>query len=345
MQIVAQANTNVNEHINFGKAQMPTAYFHIGQFKTGSSSIQSFLAKNHEQLQRQGYFSPKYPRAINIFTLRLFESFYQQKDPLEHEETRITLHEMRNHSLDLLYSSEYLGAFTHHLDKLKDVFSDFQHKIIIYLRRADDHFESVYNQLVRNHLITHDETIERYIELFNATEADRHLLIRKWADTFGKENIVVLTFNRDDKKEKLYDNFCNATGIKINQNFDIPTYKVNASLPIIITELLKEVNKIFFYDIEKANFIKSTITKAFRQEKINVSDKRTTFLTYEQREKIILASKPFDDKIAKEYLEKDSLFEYTINETNSTDQSELSAAEIKEILLNSLGFAFDEKNK
>ena len=117
---------------------MSTIYFHIGQFKTGSTSIQRFLIKNKDALKDLGYLYPcENPVELHLFTLRLFECFFQEKNPHHCQDVNKLLKEMTSTSLDVIYSSEHLASFTQHLDKLANTFSSFDHKVIIYIRRAD----------------------------------------------------------------------------------------------------------------------------------------------------------------------------------------------------------------
>lgn len=323
---------------------MQTLYFHIGQFKTGSTSIQNFLELNQDILKTQGYLYPTPSWQTNMLTLRLFECFYQGKNPFCCQDVSALLKEMLSTRLNLIYSSEYLGSFTNHIEKLKGLFSFPQYKIIIYLRRADYYFESLFNQMVRMYPITTHEAIEDFITLFNKTEANRYRVIEKWAKVFGKNNIHISIFDANNKQENILQDFCSMVGIEITENIQLPQYKSNVSLPIKIINFLKEINSKFSHEPKKNNFIKYAVSEAIQQKGFKYFKNQRKFLTITQRELIIKESIFFDNKIAKDYLNKDQLFDYKIKENEDTDLC-LSASEAKEMITLILEHMFDEKNK
>lgn len=303
--------------------------------------------KNSESLKKLGCFFPFQTLSeFNLFTLRLFECFFQNKNPHECKEIKDLLAKISNTPLNLIYSSEHLGSFTQHIDKLAKVFNADNYKVILYIRRADYYFESLYNQLVRNYLISGRESIEDHIDFFNLTESNRYFTISKWAEVFNKKNITVLPYRENQGHKEIYFRFFQAMNLSLTDDFIFLSSNRNISLPKKLLPLLQEVNRRFYSSPEKAHYIKSIITNAYHHKDFSGINKETNFLSYIQREKIINASRHWDEKIAKEYLNEEHLFDYTIPYESRYKDSELfTQKEVEELVINTLGFIFDEHNK
>lgn len=166
---------------------------HIGTNKTGTSSLQSFIYSNKEKLLKFGVLYPE----IGIETSahhnfvrwvktkseddQFYDDFRKSIDPFKPEK--------------VLFSSESFHTLENP-DLLLKFFPKGQTKIVVYIREHAAYLSSWYQQALqaRNTSIGFDE----FIQIFSA---DYKKLITKWVNTFGKENVFVRNYNRED----LYD--------------------------------------------------------------------------------------------------------------------------------------------
>ena len=190
-------------------------FIHIGQFKTGSSSLQATFYFHRNYLKRSGIL---YPEELENWHNHLyFSGNYTRMFPLWLEK-KITEEEFfekaeksKNHILAQLAEQDYEKAiisseeFCHFNDKSKltELFSDLREiakniKIIIYLRHQMSHIDSAYKQRVLSRTETRS---------FNAffkekmskedIEFDYKKILIEYAKIFGKENIIVRNFDSE----------------------------------------------------------------------------------------------------------------------------------------------------
>jgi len=216
-------------------------YLHIGMPKTGSSALQAFFALNVEALQKEGIYYPDPARFNQAFQTSsgngdFLIDLLSKKNTNEiqkfiHEKLELTQN-------ILLFSSEHLFHIirVHH----EFVFSslrDFNIKIVIYVRRQDELFSSVYNQTVKNHNDTSldSNSISKYhdfaevlMNIKNYLPVDRIIVRPYEIEQFNQNNI--------------YDDFCNIIGVKRNTSFILPEPIVNPSLSPSALEYRRLVN-------------------------------------------------------------------------------------------------------
>jgi hypothetical protein len=186
---------------------------HIGYNQTGTQSIQSYCVNNSEALQRDGLCYPKAGihnnahRAVSKLFVGAPSSAVVDapKDLLP----RINQEFAESGCGDLLLSSEHLVlASPGHIKAMHDAFqNDFgmeECRIIVYLRRHDLWFESLFNQAVQNvDSPPWELDIKDYIiQLLGGGGNMPHYLtvLDRWATEFGQESIVVRPFENGQFK-------------------------------------------------------------------------------------------------------------------------------------------------
>ena len=148
------------ERLRFYEEVMPKLYLHIGTYKTGTTSIQSFLTHNRENLLHKGYLYPtsgagqmiKHGLFCETITMRRPYSPFANEwiEEWENLEQEIDLHQPDY----VVLNTEGLCNFDRDEVKLLESYlsrylSGFETKIIIYLRRQDDLLVSLYVQRVK----------------------------------------------------------------------------------------------------------------------------------------------------------------------------------------------------
>jgi hypothetical protein len=210
---------------------IPQCWLHIGTEKTGSTSIQTFLAQNRAALLSRGWLYAKSAGARTHYSLVAFSL-----DDERHDATRsvlriadrIGLDQFRLKLIDalareiaasgaatLLLSNELLSARLRNrgeVARLKTLCDSLasKTKVIVYLRNQADFLVSRYTNV-----IWEGGTGDFH---FNgrATIADYALLLDRWSEVFGKENIVIRRFEPSDFPDgDLLRDFADSVGLDI----------------------------------------------------------------------------------------------------------------------------------
>ena len=149
-------------------------YLHIGQYKTGSTALQKFLAQNAEALASKGFIYPiSFTRDNAHFPInrRLRKSYSDPKVSIEFRELfeEIDSSKMQNVVLSCEgFSSEtipyYNKAQTIYLwKKIIDLFPGYDIKVIMYVRRQDESIESRMIQQIKSKSAATLAVLEDYL--------------------------------------------------------------------------------------------------------------------------------------------------------------------------------------
>lgn len=197
-----------------------TLHLHIGHFKTGTTALQIFLARNPRLLKRHDleYAEPfrhnaKHSglafaiyRAAGVTTLM---HGYDAPDSPE-ERWRALFEAVRASPRGgVIASSEEfmrlggIPAACAMLPELAALAPDIRVRVIAYLRAPDAHLRSWYNQLVKMRVPVPDfNTALR--EVIEPVHLDYGLALRPWIETFGADNVILRPYD---------DSFRNGTGL------------------------------------------------------------------------------------------------------------------------------------
>lgn len=198
-------------------SQKPTIYLHIGIHKTGSTSIQMALHTHREDLLKAGVL---YPSLNDNYNHRMLAEYLQSPDGdknLSNWFAGIAAKVDRSSIRQVVVSAELLyypklselvrssnekksaviteESYLNRLLKLKSSIPDlFDNKIVIYLRRQDVFIESAYYQMVKG-VSAFTGSIKDTVEGLS-TYMDYYLMLSYWAEVFGKENILVRVYEK-----------------------------------------------------------------------------------------------------------------------------------------------------
>src|SRR5579862_3431976 len=184
-------------------------WLHIGTEKTGSTSIQIFLAQNRVALLARGWLFPKSPgvRAHhNLVAYSLDDERYDDTRRMAGMGERIPLDAFRQQLIasleaeigasgasSLVLSNERLATQLRQpseIARLKTLCSLFARNttVVVYLRNQVDFLVSRYTNV-----IWEGGTAEFSFPKRRAI-ADYEILLDRWAGAFGKDNILVRRF-------------------------------------------------------------------------------------------------------------------------------------------------------
>lgn len=160
---------------------------HIGLNKTGTSSLQAFLALNPDNLAARGWVYPKAGsdgaahHGVAQAVARKSDDLYQILKDMQAE---------AGAAEGILLSSEALHD-TPNVPFLAEALRGHDVKIVIFLRDYLDYLSSWYREDVQSSGLCCD--FENYAALKRKTYAP---ILRRWARAFGPENLLIRDYDR-----------------------------------------------------------------------------------------------------------------------------------------------------
>ena len=185
-------------------------YLHIGIPKTGTSAIQSFLNYNREKLVQNcsclypNFISPYFDRGISQHNQC---PLFNKNSPAEiMSKLKAVIQYSRKEKIDtVVVSCESIFESPQHAELISSVLKDYkgiQCAVVAYVRRQDHWYESAWKQWgLKNNSVT---GIEDYI-LQNPLPWLEDLNV--WAGLFGKGNIIVHPYEKEQLPHGLIHDF------------------------------------------------------------------------------------------------------------------------------------------
>jgi hypothetical protein len=232
---------------------------HIGSGKTGTSSIQGFLHHNRDRLAALGHLYPRTPGVTRHTRLGLF---IQPDDGLD---DRIAWHRQRAASpaafrrsfrrkllreidesglTHVVFSDEALyGSPTEALQRLRRFVDRIagSRRLVVYLRRQDDHLVSRYQQVVK---VGETRRLAAWArDPDHADTYDYHDRLRTWEQLLEPDEFVVRRFEPDSfVNGSLLQDFLDAAGIDARVENMAQAPSRNTSLDAESVEFLRLLN-------------------------------------------------------------------------------------------------------
>lgn len=323
-----------------------TIFLHVGHPKTGSSSLQQFLAANRSVLEKYGYSYPACPSGRpnhHFLFLEAYSSNLKVRAKEGYKQSTvdrlILLNRLFYQSLktvptpNIILSHECL---IYGLNKLLPYFmQDFNIVVIAYFRRIDHFVESFYGELT-SHGSEHN-TIEEHIQKnFKKLYFSRYNMIKCATELLGKNNIIIRPYERGQLKDQdVVHDFLSVLNIHDTVDFKFLSKERNprvSSKLIHFNRLLSQAfyNRNYFAMSRKVN----GKLKFLSQQKAD-NEKKDSLLSYDQRMALIEKTKLLDSEIARDYLKRDHemLFYEALPKADLVaSQAMLSTQEITELL-------------
>jgi len=204
-----------------------TIYFHIGTARTGTTYLQEVLDVSHNQLKDCGVLydhdksvfgdylmdvCPAGKGSIKFFRM-LFNETYQ-KQPLD--KIFIIAEGLSGNSIN---GHSNVGAIA---KDLNEITTDFDVKIILFLRSQDTYIESLYYQKIKEGW---NFSFKEFIGMLHEDNYHWDRLVKSYTDVFGTDNVFV--FSWELAKGKVLEMVGNVVGFKVKP---IQPKMVNAAL-------------------------------------------------------------------------------------------------------------------
>lgn len=203
---------------------------HIGMTKTGSTSIQHFLREHREALAARGWLYPRTPGKSRHLRLGFFVKSddelsrtgawvtgdYPPPDVFRRRFPRRLAAEVSESGLEhAILSEEFLWQAVR-LSSVRELIAPIARRtrVVVYLRRQDDHLVSSYQQSVRG------GNTQR-IDVFAASRAraasyDYAARLAAWQREVGPDELVVRRFGSAHFVDgSLYQDFLSAAGVDV----------------------------------------------------------------------------------------------------------------------------------
>lgn len=191
--------------------------------------------------------------------------------------------------------------------------------MVIYLRRQDLHAESFYkHRLKRGELLIDSSNFEDIPELQLLHDYER--LLRTLTSVFGKAEIKVEVFDKAHfHGGDIYQSFMDASGLPWLESYSIPEKSQNRGMDFNLIELYDE---IFSHDLKgKEVFFLARMLEVLGSNKKTPS---SSPFSLAQRKAYCEKFKDSNDRVAKDFLGRDSLF----SDEFTTPQKTLSEKDI-----------------
>ena len=281
---------------------------HIGRHKTGTTSLQKFLALNEELLLNySGILYPKLGRDPKKFYHHsVFKGVICQNQPMDKDLVQAIFNEAKaKGAKHILLSSEMMGRPTITKEQLKEILQSFgDHKVslIIYLRQQDSFLQSRYAEKVKRGLLIAPDTIHD----INDADLDYYKYIQKYVSVFGKENIKIRVFEHAIKTG-IYEDFLTALDIQYNLDFVLPKKNANERWSWLYLELVRHANRVRIarkiMTHHRASNVAAWINRIF-PHLMN----RPRPLSFEERQILIEKYEQSNTRLAQKFLDRNELF-------------------------------------
>ncbi len=239
-----------------------TIYFHIGTPKTGTTSLQQFLAANRDRLARQGYHFPTFLGHENHTKLAAYaiesdrvvpvKIDLKLTNPIKINSFREQLRKEFKREIpaegDYILSNEHCSGHLfdrQELTRLKDLLtsSGQEVRLILYCREPVAAFASRYSTLLKiGHV--NPMRVPRPIQL--ERWYDYLAIANRWTEVFGRNSLTVRLFSRDAMKGgDIRRDFCDVLGLEeAPMTFDYAEDEyANRSLDYLVASFLLQMNK------------------------------------------------------------------------------------------------------
>ncbi len=323
---------------------------HIGLPKTGTSTLQKFLALNHEALREQGYSYPDTSHnfeneevgEVGRYNNGGFVPFVRGGWEPNWDEIFIRGQEMIRKELgeyNVLLVDECIAGISYntlertgedYIRYLKETYGNVH--IIVYLRRQDTHFESGWAQEIkdvdftfpgmdrRRKILMIQEWYKRFMDHVGDKSSDPILSrfyhyysrLRRMEEIVGAENLHVYTYE-EAKEYGLCRHFIERALQLPMQSF-LQTENTNVTPSAMAIEVKRRLNKTL---MQLSAFIAWQIQKEYWNMDMpfrSVRSKEGHWLEADQRIEILKRFKEDNGKTAERYFQREKLFDETVDD-------------------------------
>jgi hypothetical protein len=217
---------------------------HIGAHKTGTTAIQRFCHLNRAALAQRGVLFPRscayhFSQHRLAFALRGTRPPGEQDKPEFETESRALIEEIAHSDCPTVFiSSEELFALPKSaIERLRGVLGGHDVRVLAVLRRPDELFASIYNQMVKDPRNRFCKPHRAFIEHPEKLLPDLNFrdALQRWSDVFGPASLQI----------KCFEDFPDATALAAaavgwdQEGLDVDRTRANVSVSVRTAELIR----------------------------------------------------------------------------------------------------------
>ena len=229
---------------------------HIGDYKSGSTSIQQFLRRNKDLLAENGIYFPceksayymQWGQHVLLATALTGRGVHWLTEESAKLPPLEILTQFRNdidkspaHTV-VVSSEAFFGLCRapHLTRQVMNLFPDFDPTVIVYIRRQDAHLVSGFQQRCKRGRRHPFNQWKRIIERRSGFYLRR---LKSWEKAVGRENVIVRPFEVEQwKDQNLIADFIHAAGIPEAVDWEIPSRR-NEGMGLESVLMLQRFNR------------------------------------------------------------------------------------------------------
>jgi hypothetical protein len=322
---------------------------HIGSGKTGTTSVQRFLRRNRKSLAALGLCFPQTPGLGRHVALSLFAKPDRELSkmiawrrlghfsPAEFRKDfrhRLFREIARSGHSRVLFSDEGLyGSSDETLRRLRAFTDEIAGsvRLVVYLRRQDDHLASRYQQVVKTGEVR--RLADRVEQLDLSKTYDYHTRLQTWARLLEPTDFVVRPFEPDRFLDgSLYQDFLAASGIDARVSELRGVDSQNETMDAEAVEFLRILN---LYRVEHEAAVPGLIdNRGLGRRLAQASTGPTLTLPEAQLDEFMAQWEDSNRAVAREFLgdETGRLFRAPRKTSNRTTEQHLDPARLDHFL-------------
>lgn len=279
-------------------------FLHIGNYKTGSTAIQSFLSSRSAEFAEAGFHIPASGSAGNA-QHGWAQSLLKRPGARDADELFAEIAaelEACPHDTAIVSSEVFFNGFM--VEELLKRLTGHSVTVIAYLRRQDEFASAYYMQLIQHPNFM--ESAPPRVEYFVAKSGPSDYLgcLNRWAMAVGQENIVVLPYEKEQMNQGIISSFLDAVGLAPEAAMRggvAPT--VNVTMQTELIEFLRIANGCGLSKEEHSILLGALRNLSTRAGKSDYLTFRNAF-SPEERRSILAACEEDNRQIAITYLNR-----------------------------------------
>ncbi|MBN1638301.1 MAG: hypothetical protein JW866_05005 [Ignavibacteriales bacterium] len=301
-------------------------YIHIGLPKTGTTTIQKSLYQNQDIFLKNNILIPDIGKSHMNTGSTVHHNLYWEltgnrnfRKNLGTWDDLIKKINISNNEKIIITSELFFSLPQREINKIKNYFFDYSVHIIVYLRRQDLFFQSIWSQLIKAgyrddyYLDFHDWLEDRML----SKQSDFDVILEKWSKVFGTKSIIVRILEKSQIEGTLFNDFLTACDIQYKADYVI-SRDANISPGIKTLVLIQEIKKRL--KCTSNTNARQRLYSSLRRygEKRGWDNEKANLIDMEMYKKITERYREGNQRVAHKYFNRNQLFLDTFKEKEIT---------------------------